>query len=145
MIIIVKLNEDQWKKIKPNAIISSSYGFDKTIFGSIKEIITADKVVALNGFAMWKKESTKKSIAERIDQYHKIFKLPDGKFAVSSQTFNQDISIKNLNIVKDQIEYYDIPTQKIYENKTFNNPNPENMRGRSAEHMILNIENLKLS
>lgn len=139
MIIIVKLNKEQWEKIKPKVIISA-YGPDKTIFGSIKEIITAKKVVTLNGFAMWKEGSTKKSIAQRIDEYHKVFELPNGKFAVSSLTFNKDMNMKYLNINKDQIEYYDIPTQEIYENKTLNYPSPESMRGLSRENMILDNE-----
>lgn len=132
MIPIVKLNEEQWLQISPHVIISS-YGTEKTIFNSIDEIITADKVVTLNGRPMWKKDSATNSIAERIELYHIIFELPKGKFAVSSQVFNQELNIwnnKHLNIDKDQIKYYDIPTRKIYENKTLNYPHPEIIRSQ---------------
>ncbi|MFZ3058291.1 MAG: hypothetical protein WA102_01015 [Candidatus Methanoperedens sp.] len=112
MIQIVKLNEEQWAQIKPEVIISI-YGTEKTIFKSIEEIITADKVVTLNGRPMWKEDSAKNSIAERIELYHIIFELPDGKFAVSSQTFNRNIwRNKKLNIDNDQIRYYDKSTHK---------------------------------
>ena len=108
MIQVVELKEEQWAQIEPDVIISS-YGTEKTIFESIEEIITADKVVTLNGRPMWKKGSSRYSIAERIEQYHRIFKLPDGKFAVSSQTFNYDIyKNKKINIDEEQIKYYDI-------------------------------------
>jgi len=108
MIQVVTLNEEQWAQIKPDVIISS-YGIDKTIFESILEIITADKVVTLNGHSMWKKDSAKNSIAERIELYHSIFELPDGTFAVSSQSFNQAIyKNQNININENQKKYYDI-------------------------------------
>jgi len=127
MITIVKLNEEQWAQIKSDVNISS-YGPKETFFDSIEEIITADKVVTLNGRPMWKEESAVNPLERRIELYHKIFELPNGKFAVSSQTFNQDISIKKLNIDNDQIKYYEISTHKIYESKDFNHPNPDSMR-----------------
>lgn len=108
MIQVVKLYEKQWAQIEPEVIISS-YGPEKTIFESIKEIITADKVVTLNGRPMWKKDSATNSIAERIELYHMIFELPNGKFAVASQTFIQKIcKYTKINFDKKQIKYYDI-------------------------------------
>ena len=108
MIQVVELKEEQWAQIEPDVIISS-YGPERTIFESIEEIITADKVVTLNGRPMWKKDSATNSIAERIELYHMIFELPDGKFAVASQTFNQKIcKDRKINIDKEQIKYYNI-------------------------------------
>lgn len=106
MVQVVKLYEEQWAQIEPDVIISS-YGPEKTIFESIKEIITADKVVTLNGRPMWKNDSATNSIAERIELYHHmIFELPDGKFAVASQTFIQKIcKDKKINFDKEQIKY----------------------------------------
>lgn len=132
MIPMVKLNEEQWKKINELKRISS-YGVAYEFFNSIEETF-GDKVVTLNAFSMWKKESAKNPPEKRIELYHIILELPDGKFTVSSQTFNKRINIwknKELNIDKDQIKYYDISTHQIYENKALNYPNPEAMRGVS--------------
>lgn len=113
MIPVVKLNDEQWVKIEPYVEISE-YGPSKTYFKNIEDIINADKLVTLNGKAMWKKSSTNKSIAERIKLYHKIFELPDGTFAVSSQTFNQEIYQNDIiSIDRDQIKYYDITMQEL--------------------------------
>lgn len=76
---------------------------------------------------MWKKESAKNPPEKRIELYHIIFELPDGKF-----TFNLCINIwtnKELNTDRDQINYYDLQTHQIYENKTLKYPMPETMRG----------------
>ncbi len=131
MIPMVKLNEEQWKKINQLKRVSS-YGVDYEFFNSIEETF-GDKVVTLNAFSMWKKESAINPPEKRIELYHIIFELPNGRFTVSSQTFNKRINIniwKNpeLNIDRDQIKYYAIPTRKIYENKALNYPNPESMR-----------------
>ncbi len=107
MLEVVKLTKVQWTKIKPYVIISS-YGTDKTIFKSIDDILTANKVVTLNGKAMWGKRSATRSIAERIADYHSIFELPDGTFAVASQEFKKDINSKKvINICADQKWHYD--------------------------------------
>ncbi len=130
MIIIVKLNEEQWKIINELKRLSKSYGAEFEIFNTFEETF-GKKVVALNGASMWDDKKAKYSKEERIQFYHIIFELPSGKFTVSSQTFNERISIwtnKELNIDKDQIKYYDIPTRQIYENKALNYPNPESMR-----------------
>ena len=106
MIKVVKLNKEQWEKILPHVIISE-YGNKFTYFESIEKILTADKVVTLNGHAMWKKNSTTSSIAERIERYHMIFELPNGNFAVSSQKFNDDITTKEIIIIdEEQITWY---------------------------------------
>ena len=107
MIKVVKLNKEQWKKIKQHVKISD-YGNKFTCFESIEKILTANKVVTLNGHPMWKKSSTTSSIAERIERYHMIFELPDGKFAVSSQKFNDDyITKKEIIIInEEQITWY---------------------------------------
>lgn len=126
----MKLNEEQWKKINDLKRISS-YGVDYEFFNFIEEAF-GEKVVTLNAFSMWKRESAKNPPEKRIELYHIILELPDGKFTVSSQTFNKRINIwtnKKLNIGKDQIKYYDIPTGIIYENITLNYPPPESMRG----------------
>ena len=65
MVQVVKLYEEQWAQIEPDVIISS-YGPEKTIFESIKEIITADKVVTLNGRPMWKNESCPRVIERAL-------------------------------------------------------------------------------
>ncbi|MCD4820470.1 MAG: hypothetical protein K8S23_17460 [Candidatus Cloacimonetes bacterium] len=107
MIKVVKLNKEQWEKILPHVIISD-YGDKFTYFESIEKILTADKVVTLNGHSMWKKSSTTSSIAERIERYHMIFELPNGNFAVSSQKFNDYYIIKKEIIIIDeeQITWY---------------------------------------
>ena len=110
MIQVVKLKNEQWAQIKPDVSISR-YGTEKTIFESIEEIINADKIVTLNGSSMWKQSSTNKPIAKRIEELHKIFELPDGKFAVSSQTFNNYIDTsKKMNVSDEQIRYYNFRT-----------------------------------
>lgn len=109
----------------------SSYGRDFEFFNSFEETF-GDKVVTLNARPMWKKESAKNPPEKRIELYHIIFELPDGKFTVSSKTFNERINIwtnKELNIDRDQIKYYDLQTHQIYENKTLKYPIPEAMRG----------------
>lgn len=146
MIIIVKLNEEQWKKINDLKRISS-YGVDYEFFNSIEEAF-GEKVVTLNAFSMWKRESAKNPPEKRIELYHIILELPNGKFTVSSQTFNNRylrihkdgisiLVVPPMNIDKDQIKYYDIPTKKIYENKTLNYPQPHTMRGRIMGQNIL--------
>ncbi len=146
MIIIVKLNEEQWEKINDLKRISS-YGVDYEFFNSIEEAF-GDKVVTLNAFSMWKRESAKNPPEKRIELYHIILELPNGKFTVSSQTFNKRylrihkdgisiLVVPPMGIDKDQIKYYDIPAHQIYENKTLNYPPPESVRGRMGQNIVL--------
>ena len=78
------------------------------MFREHRKDINGQKVVTLNGRPMWKGESTPSSIAERIEQIHMIFELPNGKFTVASQKFINDyITIKKIIIIDNkQITWY---------------------------------------
>jgi hypothetical protein len=103
MIKVVKLNEEQWNEIDSHKTISINYGEDGTFFNSIEEILSANKVVTLNGFPI---KDTKNTTAEKIERDHSIFELPNGKYVVSSKTFNEKIhSNKYIDIHNDQIRY----------------------------------------
>jgi len=125
LISVISVTSDQWDIIDPRVVITR-YGPEQTIFDSIEDILNAPKVVTLNGKAMWGGTRATRSIAARIEDFHSIFKLPSGGFAVASQKLSRDLQQDETIIFSsDQYQVYDchtrimVPLQKMTQ---FQNP-----------------------
>jgi len=116
LIKVIKLTEEQWDiiglltPVGRAAARNPIFGRDEainTIFDSIENILNAPKVVTLNGKAMWGRNKGARSIAERLEDFHSIFELPYGGFAVSSRKFSSDPHEKGITFDRSQCQIYD--------------------------------------
>jgi len=116
MIKVVTLDNEQWDqiydlilKIKEEMARKMEKWEPVTYFSSIHDLLIADKVVTLNGKALWKDSSAARPRPKRIADDHLVFKLPNGTFAVSSKTLNESIRSRTSVIFRDeQIDCFDI-------------------------------------
>lgn len=88
---ITELTQEEWEQIKPKVVISS-YGNSATFFNDIEDMQKASKIVTLNGSPI--RQTTKKGSSMYERALPNIVKLPNGQYAVMSDTLRKVVGFE---------------------------------------------------